>query len=193
MILTDLPAFLQGDYQPRDNDDRLALLGICQSRHLDAAAAQLYADAFAGDPGLADALTAECFQRASRETDAHNRVEALKTEARYLAARCAASAGCGRGEDAPKLSDAEKVRWRKQSRQWLQADLTAWTKALDDGFETAPDLATRILTLWQVDPDLAGLREPNALTNLPAEERAEWIATWKRIEDAIKRAQQMMH
>ena len=30
MILPDLPAFLGGNYQPRDNDERLALLGVCQ-------------------------------------------------------------------------------------------------------------------------------------------------------------------
>ena len=30
MILPNLPAFLEGKYQPQDNDERLALMGICQ-------------------------------------------------------------------------------------------------------------------------------------------------------------------
>ena len=192
MLLPDLPAFLQGKYQPRDNDERLALLGICQSQGRNGLAAQLYVDAFAADPGLADALTADCFHRALREGDPHNRIEVLKTEARYLAARCAASAGCGRGEDGPKLNDVERNRWRNQARRWLRDDLTAWIKALDGGLESAPDLVTRMLTLWQVDPDLAELREPDALIKLPAEERREWIAIWTQIRTVITRAQQMM-
>jgi serine/threonine-protein kinase len=191
LILPDLPAFLQGKYQPQDNDERLAFIGICQFRRLDAIAARLYADAFAADPSLAEVLTAECFQRASREGDPHGRVEILKTAVRYLAARCAACAGCGRGEDGPKLNDGERMRWRRQSRQWLQADLNTWTKALDGGSEAAPDLTRKMLTLWQVDPNLAGLREADALTTLPANERAEWIALWKQVVDVITRAQQM--
>lgn len=190
MILPDLPAFLQGKYQPPDNDERLALQGICQSLRLDAAAAELYAQAFAADPALADGFTAECFRRASREGDPHRQVEVLKTETRYLAARCAASAGCGRGDDGPRLNEAQRMRWRTQSRQWLQADLTAWTKLLDGGFETAPDLARKMLTLWQVEPDFVGLREPNELKKLPAQERAPWIALWKQIADVIPATQQ---
>lgn len=193
MIVPDLPAFLQGKYQPRDNDERLALLGICEARRLDGLAARLYADAFTADPALAGELTADCFRRALVETDPHNRVEVLKTEARYLAARCAASAGCGRGEDGPTLNDAERLRWRNQARQWLQDDLAAWTKALDGGVESAPDLAMRMLTLWQVDPDFAELREPDALKKLPAEERADWIAFWKQIRTVITRAQHANH
>src|SRR5439155_13987809 len=59
MILPNLPAFLRGEYQPQDNDERLALLGICQFRGLCGAAARLYADAFAADPALAEHLTRE--------------------------------------------------------------------------------------------------------------------------------------
>jgi serine/threonine-protein kinase len=189
MVLPDLPAFLQGAYQPRDNDERLALLGICHFRRLDGVAARLYADAFAADPGLAEDLTAECFHRASREGDSQGRIEVLKTDARYLAACCAASAGCGRGEDGPKLSDADRMRWRRQSRDWLRADLTAWTKTLDGGFETAPDLARKMLTLWLAADDLAPLRDPDAIQKLPAGERADWIALWKQIGDLLASAE----
>jgi hypothetical protein len=30
MILPGLPAFMDTQYQPQDNDERLALLGVCQ-------------------------------------------------------------------------------------------------------------------------------------------------------------------
>ena len=32
LILPNLPAFLRGEYQPQDNDERLALVGTCQSQ-----------------------------------------------------------------------------------------------------------------------------------------------------------------
>ncbi len=110
MILPDLPAFLRGEHQPRDNDERLALVGVCQYQGRYRAAARLYAEAFAADPGLADNLTTECRYRSLREEPFYERVESVNTEGRYLAARCAALAGCGRGKDAAKLSDAERAR-----------------------------------------------------------------------------------
>ena len=68
-ILPDLPAFVQGEYQPRDNDERLALLGICEFQGADDAAARLYADAFAADPALAEDLTRHAFPRQHEETN----------------------------------------------------------------------------------------------------------------------------
>jgi serine/threonine-protein kinase len=37
MLLPNLPAFLQGSYLPQDNDERIALLGVCQFKGLRAA------------------------------------------------------------------------------------------------------------------------------------------------------------
>ena len=154
MILPDLPAFLRGEYEPRDNDERLALVGICQSQGRYQAAARLYADAFAADPDLADNLTTECRYRSTEEEPYYERVESVNTEARYLAARCAALAGCGRGRDGAGLGRAERARWRQQARAWLRADLALWVKTLDSGSEQ--DLASR-----QEDVDaLAGRTRP---------------------------------
>jgi serine/threonine-protein kinase len=189
MILPKLPAFLQGEYQPQDNDERLALLGICQFRGRYGAAARLYADAFAADPDLAGDLTTDCLQRAAREERPIDRIEALNTECRYLAARCAALAGCGQGKDGAKLNEAERTRWRKQAREWLQADLAVWAKTLDSGSGVARDLAKKMLTHWQVDPDLAGLREPNALIELSAGERRECLALWNEVGAVLTRTQ----
>ena len=94
LILPNLPAFLEGNYQPRDNDERLALLGVCQFKDLRGAEAGLYAAAFAADPRLAEDLKAGC---------------------RYRAACAAALAGCGGGADGAKLSEEERARWRKQA------------------------------------------------------------------------------
>jgi serine/threonine-protein kinase len=161
MILPDLPAFLRGTYQPRDNDERLALLGVCQFQGLQRAAARLYADAFTAEPTLANNLLA-----------AH----------RYNAARFAALAAASQGEDAQKLDDPERARLRQQALHWLRADLAAWTKAAD----RTPMPGT--LKHWQQDPDLAGVRDQEALAKLPHAEREAWCQLWSDVADLLQKA-----
>ena len=134
LILPNLPAFLRGEYQPLDNDERLAMVGICQFQGRYHAAARLYADAFAIAPALAENLASACRSRAALgDKQPVSRVEELATECRYPAARCAALAGCGLGEDGAKLDEAERARWRRQARDWLRADLAVWALTLDSG------------------------------------------------------------
>jgi hypothetical protein len=69
-------------------------------------------------------LTTEYRYRTLREElPEDDRMEPLDTEGRYLAARCAALAGGGLGNDGAELSAAERARWRQHARQWLRADL----------------------------------------------------------------------
>jgi serine/threonine-protein kinase len=166
LILPDLPAFLEGKYQPRDNDERLALLGVCQFTDRTHALACLYADAFAADPRLA---------------------EDPGTGHRYNAARAAALAGCGHGTVATGLGDEERRCWREQARQWLREDLAAWEKTL--GGPAAGRLrAAQTLTRWRADPDLAGLRAPSELAKLSADERKDCLALWAEFDDVLHRA-----
>jgi serine/threonine-protein kinase len=189
MMLPNLPAFLEGRYQPQENDERLALLGMCESRGLYGAAARLYADAFTADSGLADSMTAECIRRAreGHELPA-DRTEAFNAACRYRAARCAALVGCGRGKDGDKLGEAERARWRKQAREWLRADLTMWATSLDGESSFARNLAKRMLTNWQTESDLAGVRELHALANLSADERTDYLALWHEVRALLTRA-----
>jgi serine/threonine-protein kinase len=166
LILPNLPAFLDGKYQPKENDERLALLGACQFTNRTRATAQLYADAFANEPSLADDLGA-----------GH----------RYNAARAAAQAGCGHGADVTGLGEDVRARLREQARQWLQADLAARARALDAGSTANPGVGRLALTRWQNEPDLAGLRELVELNKLPAEERNECLALWTRVAAALAR------
>jgi len=133
LILPGLPAFLRGEHQPRDTDERFALLGACQFEQRYAAAARLYADAFAAEAELADSVTADCVQRALREDNRLNQAEVLNCSPRYLAARAAALAGCGQGRDAADLGDAERVRWRRQAYEWLRGELAAHKQSVRDG------------------------------------------------------------
>ena len=187
LILPDLPAFLRGEYEPRDNDERLALVGTCQAQGRYHTAARLYAEAFTADPDLADNLTTECRYRSTEEEPFYERVESVNTEARYLAARCAALAGCGLGRDGAGLSRAERAAWRQQARAWLRADLALWGKTLDSGSEQDLGLARRMLTHWQVEPDLAGIRDLKALDEASAEERNDCFALWDEVGAVLRR------
>src|SRR5262245_30444494 len=152
LILPKLQAFRQGDWQPEDNDERLALLGICESEALYGTASRLCADAFAADPDLAERLTPQCLRRAAQESDKSNRTKALISEIRYRAARCAALAGCGLGKDSAKLSAAEQTHWRRKALEWLRTDLVVLSKTLDSGLRADRDIAKEMLTLWQGEP-----------------------------------------
>jgi serine/threonine-protein kinase len=96
LILPNPSAFMDGKYQPQDNDERLALLGACQFTNRTRTMSLLYAEAFDAAPSLADDLGAD-----------H----------RYNAARAAALAGCGHGADATGLGEEERARLRDQARQ----------------------------------------------------------------------------
>jgi eukaryotic-like serine/threonine-protein kinase len=168
MILPNLPAFLDGKYQPQDNDERLALLGICQFKNRTRAMARLYADAFAAAPSLADDLGA-----------GH----------RYNAARAAALAGCGHGEDATGLGEGERKQWRGQARQWLRADLAARAGALDADPTAARRGVREALTRWRKEPDLACVRDSGELDKLPADERQEFAALWADVAALLARTQ----
>jgi serine/threonine-protein kinase len=181
LILPDLPAFLRGEYEPKDNDERLALVGTCQSQGRFQAAARLFAEACAADPDLADNLTTECRYRATEEEPFYERVESVNTEARYLAARCAALAGGGLGADGDGLNPAERARWRQQARAWLRADLALWARTLANGSGQDLALARKMLTHWQVESDLAGIRELKALDEASAEERSDCFALWDEV------------
>jgi eukaryotic-like serine/threonine-protein kinase len=165
MILPELRAFLEGTYHPRDNDERLALLGVCQFTDRPVASARLYANAFAADPRLA---------------------EDLRAGHRYNATRAAALSGCSRGVDAAELGEPERLRWREQSRDWLRSDLAAWNKLLADPM-TARDPVRTALSRWHGEPDLAGLREPAELEKLSDDERKDCLALWDEVGVVLRR------
>jgi formylglycine-generating enzyme required for sulfatase activity/WD40 repeat protein/tetratricopeptide (TPR) repeat protein/tRNA A-37 threonylcarbamoyl transferase component Bud32 len=101
---------------------------------------------------------------------------------RYHAARAAALAVAGPAQDQPPRDDAARAQLRRQALDWLNAELTVWTKL----FETGPQERANVvaaLSAWQQDADLAGVRDATALAKLPADERDEWQALWARVPD----------
>ena len=181
LILPGVPPFRGKTAQPRADDERLALVEICQSQGLHRSAARLMADAFEADPQLANDSTTECRDNAAPQSEPSDRSTTLKAEFRYLAARNAALAGSGSGNDAADLALAEKARWRRQALDWLLADLKAWGETRDH----SPELTRQMLALWQADPDFAPVREPDAIKKLPPEEREEWAAFWNDVRRTV--------
>jgi serine/threonine protein kinase/Flp pilus assembly protein TadD len=163
-----LPRILKAEVQPADAGERLALAQICQMhKSLYAAAVRFDADAFAEQPKLADDL---------------------QGQPRYNAACAAALAGCGQGEDAVKLTDAERAGFRKQALDWLRADLESWRRLLDKEPDRARPLVLQNLCHWLEDTDFAGVRGAEVLKRLPEAKRADWQRLWDHVEALRQRA-----
>jgi tetratricopeptide (TPR) repeat protein len=146
----ELTAVLAGKAQPTDAREGAALAFHClKYRQKTAAAARLFAEAFARGPELATRLNAH----------------------RYNAACAAALAGCGRGADAAKPSEPQRQKSRRQALAWLTAELAWWAE------RPGPD-RPKVLREWQTDSDLAGVRDAAALAKLSAPERAKWQKLW---------------
>jgi tetratricopeptide (TPR) repeat protein len=161
-----LAAVLEGKEQPGAAGQR-DLARLCQVRHQRyATAARLYTGAFSADPKLADDLG---------------------TLDRYAAARAAALAAFARGTDRGTLDTREKARLRRQALGWLRADLSAWAHLLGDDSREAGRVQWT-LWHWKGDGDLAGIREAELLSELPAGEREAWQEFWSRVDELLQRA-----
>jgi len=163
-----LPSILQHELTPESAEARLRYAVMSSNKRMPRDAARLYAGAFTSNPGLADDYQAQ-----------H----------RYNAARAAAAAARCETVPSDNLSDAERSGLRRQALDWLSAELTAWTKHLEQNPKLKHTDLARLLRRWQQEPDLASLREPAAQANLPTEERKAWQKLWVDVENLRKRAQ----
>jgi serine/threonine-protein kinase len=164
-----VPAVLGGQAEPAGAAERLALAQFCgQYKRLHAAAARLYAAAFAADPRLAADL---------RQQD------------RYNAACSAALAATGRGEDAKALPDKARLMLRRQALAWLRDDLAAYRQMAQRGDGKAGEFVRQSLAHWQQDADLAPVRDRAALDRLPDDERDAWRRMWADVQALLKQVQ----
>jgi tetratricopeptide (TPR) repeat protein len=153
-----LSAILEGGPQPSSAFDRLNLAQLClkyRKRYL--LAARYFTEGFDGKPPLTPGQQADL---------------------RAAAARAAALAAAGKGVDAAKLSDEERASWRRQALSWLREALKEREKELAGGSVQASAAAQKELERWTTTPDLATVRDPDGLANLPAAERAAWQTFW---------------
>jgi serine/threonine-protein kinase len=162
-----LAAVLQGRDRPADADELVGFADLCYKKQLNRDSARLWQEAFRAQPALA---------------------EDLRAEHRYAAACAAALAGWVRGKDEPPPDEAARARWRRQALDWLRADLGARTRQLQEGTPLARSAVQDAMSHWMLDPDFAGVRDPEALAKLPEAERADWRALWSAVDGLLGRS-----
>jgi hypothetical protein len=162
-----LPAVLGDAAAPADAAAALGLARVCYHATRYAACARLSATAMDAAPEAAG--------------DA-------RTGIRFNAARAAALAAAGRGTDAGGLGDAGRARLRGQALAWLRADLAWWSGAAQSGNPDALAAVRGALSYWRDGPDLAGVRDADALDKLPDAERADWRKLWADVDAVLQKA-----
>jgi serine/threonine-protein kinase len=161
-----LAACLDGKERPASAQEAADLAVYAAYRERYRAAVRFYTEAFQQDPRFADDLAQQ--QRSN-------------------AARCAALAAAGKGNDAAAVDEAERVKLRRQALDWLRADLKAYRSLLEKNKDAAT--MQQVLTHWREDTDLASIRDPAALDKLPAAERDAWKQLWTDVEALHQRSQ----
>jgi tetratricopeptide (TPR) repeat protein len=164
-----LPEFLSGEAQPANAAEEFALAQVCRLRRkLYAAAARFYAGAFAAQPPLANGWVSQ---------DCCN------------AARAAALAGCGKGNDAANLSDSERAGLRQQALDWLRAVLDDRRRRLaTEPPRLPPFFVIEEMQRWLAESDFAGVRGPKPLAGLPETERRAWRKLWSDVAETLIQA-----
>jgi tetratricopeptide (TPR) repeat protein len=162
---TKLPAILAGKVEPRDNAERLESAAMAQAKSFHHAAVRLYSDAFSADPKSADDVS---------------------SWHRFDAATSAALAAAGRGEDAAKLDDHERVRLRGLALEWLRADLSLHARRLDSGKAEERAAAQEALRNWQKEADLVSIRDATAMASLTREEREAFGKLWAEVAELLR-------
>jgi hypothetical protein len=132
------------------------------------AAARLCVELFAADASIADDVAA-----------GH----------RYNAATSAALVAAGSAKDAADLDERERERWRAQAGDWLRADLALRTQQVSTRRPEDCAAVATALREWQADPDLAGIRDADALLQLSIEERDGFQRLWADVAALLARAQ----
>jgi serine/threonine-protein kinase len=160
-----LPAILRGSDKAASSREQFEFAELCARKKLYAAAARFYTDALTSDSKLAE----------------------HETVARYNAACVAARAGNGQGDDSNTTNDNDRVRLRRRAIDWLREDLASQAKELNNTTARPTDSSIQRLRNWQSDPDLACVRDTEALARLPDEERQRWQQLWSDVDILLRR------
>ncbi len=161
-----LPEALRGKLE-MEADERAALARLCRIRQLHAASARLWDETFSKSPRYA---------------------EDPNTGYRFAAACSAALAATGQGQEVPLTDQPVRDRLRKKAIDWLEADLTLCAAMIETGSYPERSAIPTRLSYWRVVPDLAGVRDPAALADIPADEHRRCTALWSRVDLLIDTA-----
>jgi tetratricopeptide (TPR) repeat protein len=160
-----LPAVLRGDHKPKDAAEGLDFALLAYHARQFGLSARLYAESFRVDPELA---------------------EDIAVPYRYMAACSASLAAADEGSAEPPLDEPSKARWRQQALAWLKADLAYATKLVQTGLPGVKEEIDQRLRRWKADPDLAGIRDEDALDELQETEARAWRDLWAAVDALIE-------
>jgi hypothetical protein len=158
---------LAGRRQPADPIEESDVAAIAAAKGLYAAATRLNANAFKDRPELASDLSLG--RRAS-------------------AARVAALAAAGKGNDDQSPNDAHRAELRKQAITWLSADLDAWENLASTGKPEVRAFLLPVLERWMQDPAFASVRDKEAISRLPEPDRKVCRVLWARVDILVAEA-----
>jgi tetratricopeptide (TPR) repeat protein len=113
-----------------------------------------------------------------------------ESQYRYQAARAAVVAATAPDRDEPPQGDAAKAMLRGQALDWLTAELASWSMVLESALPQNRLLIVPVLTTWQNNHDLAGVRDVAALARLPAEEQKAFAQLWTEVAALSKQAEE---
>jgi tetratricopeptide (TPR) repeat protein len=164
-----LPDIVAGTSTPANAAEQLEFAHIAGLIHQYAIAVRLYTLALRTEPGLASDPV---------------------QETRSTAARYAALTATGKDQMAAPFDDSERARLRTLALGWLRDDLAAWRKRLEGGKPVDRLVSARTMRLWQTHPDLASVRDADALARLPEAERARWQQLWQDVNALLKCAEE---
>jgi hypothetical protein len=156
-----LPALLSGNDRPADATELAEFAQLCSYKKLYVTSARLWSDAFAARPAL---------------------VVDAGEENRYQAARAAAQAGCGLGEDDPSPDQMTRQRFRFQALDWLNAEVADVGRLLEEGTPLEFVDVPKRLGRWQIDPGWEELRGDAANDGSPLAERRAFRELWSKVE-----------
>jgi tetratricopeptide (TPR) repeat protein len=162
-----LPDILAGTDRPGSVAEEVDCARLCFYKRHYRVAARMWVAVFTAVPKWADDLLGE-----------H----------RYEAACATALAGSEPAVEGGPFEDRERARWREQALQWLRAGLEANRKLLE-GTPKDRSLLIQRLRSWQTTPDLAGLRGPAALAQLPADQQKACKDLWSEVAALLARAE----
>ena len=142
-------------------EDRLAFAQFAFDHKKFALAARLWAEALESDPQLFDDR---------------------RMPQRFNAARAAALAASGQGNDEPALDDGAKAKLRHQALDLLKAEIAAWDQSVEvDSPQFGSKLAPKPRD-WKLEADLGGIRDAAVLAKLPADEQKPFAELWADVD-----------
>jgi serine/threonine protein kinase/Flp pilus assembly protein TadD len=116
-------------------------------------------------------------------------MEAPTFNRRYEAACAAVLAGGPRDKGPDKFDTAARGKFRQKALTWLRIELAARQKLFEQSSDKVRITTRTTMQHWQIDLNLATVRDPAELNHLSEVERRPWQQLWADVERLRQRAE----